>query len=142
MQLPSKFQPHILKVGGVIYFRCQLLPYLGTGAENKRSCVPKAGLSVQSCPGCNRMFGKHISFSAGKPLSRCEFQHVRGWRQQVSLAMSLVGGTGTARHTVLLLTALARNKAGRALPRGPNKCSILLASYSVSRLHATYFLSE
>lgn len=63
MQLPSKFQPHILKVGGVIYFRCQLLPYCGTGAENKRSCIPKAGLSAQSCPGCNRMFGKHVSFS-------------------------------------------------------------------------------
>lgn len=61
-----------------------------------------------------------ILISAGEPLSRWGLQHVRGWRQQGSLVMSLVGGTGTVRHTILLLTALALNEAGCALLRGTN----------------------
>lgn len=81
-----------------------------------------------------------ISSSAGNPVSRSEFQHVRGWRQQVSLAMNLVGGTSTARHTVLLLTGLAQNKAPCALLRGANKGSILLVSYGVNTLHTIYCL--
>lgn len=56
MQLPAKFQPHILKVGGVMYCRLgnivrHVTSYLALalGLKKKLTCIPQAGLSVQSC---------------------------------------------------------------------------------------------
>lgn len=149
MQLTAKFQPHILKVGGVVYFRSgnivrHVTSYLALGLKKKGLALPRLDwvLNLVLVDLQQDVWETCIVFSAGKPLSRCEFQHGGGWRQHVSLAMNLVGGTGTARPTVLLLTALAQHRPGCALLRGANKCSILLVSYGVNTLHAIRFLSE
>lgn len=62
-----------------------------------------------------------ILLSAGNPLPRCKFQHVRRWKWKENHAMSPAGGTGTARHTLLSMAAFALNQTGCVFQRGADR---------------------